>query len=43
VIVEDGIIYLMGLLTKTEAEYAADVASSISGAQEVVKVFEYID
>lgn len=43
VIVEDGIIYLMGLLTKTEADYAAGVASSISGAQEVVKVFEYID
>ncbi|MGS2717726.1 BON domain-containing protein [Eionea flava] len=43
VIVEDGVIYLMGLLTQTEAEYASGVASSISGAQEVVKVFEYVD
>ncbi|MFT7387918.1 MAG: osmotically-inducible protein OsmY [Candidatus Endobugula sp.] len=42
VIVEDGVVYLMGLLTQTEADYVASVASSITGVQEVVKVFEYI-
>jgi osmotically-inducible protein OsmY len=42
VIVEDGVVYLMGLLTQTEADYASSVASSITGVQEVVKVFEYI-
>jgi len=42
VIVEDGVVYLMGLLTQTEADYVSSVASSITGVQEVVKVFEYI-
>lgn len=41
--VEDGVIYLMGLMTKTEADYVTNVASNIGGIQEVVKVFEYID
>jgi osmotically-inducible protein OsmY len=42
VIVEDGVVYLMGLLTQTEAEHATEVASTITGVQEVVKVFEYV-
>ena len=35
-------IYLMGVLTQSEADYAAEVTSQVSGVQEVVKVFEYI-
>lgn len=42
VIVEDGVVYLMGLLTQTEADYVTGVASTIVGVQEVVKVFKYI-
>jgi osmotically-inducible protein OsmY len=42
VIVEDGVVYLMGLATHTEAEYITNVTSNIAGIQAVVKVFEYI-
>lgn len=43
VVTEDGVVYLMGLLSRVEAEKAADVARSTSGVQKVVRVFEYID
>lgn len=42
VIVEDGVVYLMGLLTQSEADYITNIASNIGGVQEVVKVFEYL-
>lgn len=43
IIIEDGVLYLMGILTQTEANYVTNVSSNIAGIQEVVKVFEYID
>lgn len=43
VITENGVIYLMGLVTQTEADRAATVAQHTGGAQRVVKAFEYID
>ncbi|WP_346837162.1 BON domain-containing protein [Microbulbifer sp. SAOS-129_SWC] len=43
VVTENGVIYLMGLLTRAEAERAADVTRSIGGVQKVVKAVEYID
>ncbi|MCW8125608.1 BON domain-containing protein [Microbulbifer halophilus] len=43
VITENGVIYLMGLLTRAEAERAAEVTRSIGGVQKVVKAVEYID
>tara|TARA_B110000444_G_C18757197_1_gene555727 strand:+ start:331 stop:903 length:573 start_codon:yes stop_codon:yes gene_type:complete len=43
VVTENGIAYLMGLLTKAEGERVIDVASSIYGVQKVVRLFEYID
>ena len=39
---EDGIVYLMGLVTRSEGDAAASVASTTSGVRKVVKVFEYI-
>ncbi len=42
VVTEDGVVYLMGLLSRTEAEKAADVVSTIGGVQKVVKAVEYI-
>jgi osmotically-inducible protein OsmY len=42
IIVEDGVVYLMGIATQAEADYATEVTSNIAGIQEVVKVFEYI-
>lgn len=43
VVSEGGVVYLMGLVKRQEAEDAAAIASTTSGVQRVVKVFEYID
>ena len=40
---KDGSVYLMGLVSRAEAEAATNVARQVSGVQRVVKVFEYID
>jgi osmotically-inducible protein OsmY len=41
VVTERGIVYLMGLVNKKEADDATDIARTISGVQKVVRVFEY--
>jgi osmotically-inducible protein OsmY len=43
VVTENGVVYLMGLVTRKEANAAAEVASTTSGVKKVVKVFEYTD
>jgi len=43
VVTENGVVYLMGLVTYAEADLAVRVASNASGIQRIVKVFEYID
>ena len=43
VVTEDGIVYLLGLLTRDEADAAVDVARQVYGVQKIVKVFEYIN
>jgi len=43
VITEDGVVYLMGLVTRKEGDAAAEVASTTTGVRKVVKVFEYMD
>ncbi len=43
VVTENGVIYLMGLVTQREAEKAATIAQDTDGAQRIVKAFEYID
>jgi osmotically-inducible protein OsmY len=40
---EDGVVYLMGLVTRREADEASRVAASTSGVKRVVRVFEYIN
>jgi osmotically-inducible protein OsmY len=42
VVTEDGVVYLMGLVTAEEARRIADKAAGISGVQRVVKLFEII-
>jgi len=42
VVTERGVVYLMGRVTETEANVAANVARSVGGVQKVVKVFEII-
>ena len=43
VITENGSVYLMGLVTRAEADAATEIARKVSGVQRVVKVFEYIE
>ena len=43
VITENGIVYLMGLVTQQEANLASNAVQGVSGVQKIVKVFEYID
>ena len=43
IVTENGTIYLMGLVSRAEAESAAQTAATTGGAQRVVKVFEYLD
>ncbi len=41
VVSEAGTVYLLGLVTKPEADLAAQIASQTAGVQRVVKLFEY--
>jgi osmotically-inducible protein OsmY len=41
VVTEAGVVYLMGIVSKQEADDAADIASTTGGVQKVVKLFEY--
>lgn len=43
VVSENSTVFLMGLVTRAEAESAAQTAATSNGARRVVKVFEYID
>ncbi len=43
VVTEDGVVYLMGLLTHNEADFAVKRARGVFGVQKIVKVFEYIN
>ncbi|MEC9224009.1 MAG: BON domain-containing protein [Pseudomonadota bacterium] len=42
VVAENGAVYLMGLISQTEGDNAANLARNISGVTKVVKVFEYV-
>ena len=42
VVTQRGIVYLMGIVTRSEGDAAAQIASTTSGVVRVVKVFEYI-
>ena len=43
IVVENGTVYLMGLISEMEGDNAANVARNVSGVSRVVKVFEYIN
>ena len=42
VVTEGSTVYLMGMVTRKEADDAVDIARSIEGVEKVVKVFEYV-
>ena len=43
VVTENSIVYLLGLVTKQEAEAATEIARTTSGVQKVVRVFEFLN
>lgn len=43
VITVSGVVYLMGLVTSSEADAITAIASNTRGASKIVRVFEYID
>lgn len=43
IVTEDGVVYLMGQVTKEEADAAVDIARNTAGVTKVVKVFEYLN
>jgi osmotically-inducible protein OsmY len=43
IVTENGVVYLMGLVTQEEANRAVDLVSTTGGVTKVVRVFEYID
>ncbi|MDX1593615.1 MAG: BON domain-containing protein [Gammaproteobacteria bacterium] len=43
VVTESGSVYLMGLVTRAEAQAAIEEARRVGGVQRVVNVFEYVD
>lgn len=42
VVTEDSVVYLMGVVTREQAQLAVDVARQVNGVRKVVKVFRYI-
>ena len=43
VVTENGTVYLMGIVNRSEADAATDVTSTSQGVQRVVRMFEYLD
>lgn len=43
VLTENGVVYLMGMVPRSEAERAADIASATTGVQKVVLAIEYTE
>ncbi len=40
---ENGVVYLMGKVSRDQARYAVDVAQTVFGVSKIVKVFDYTD
>jgi len=43
VVTENGVVYLMGLITRHDSDRATEIARQTGGVQKVVKLFEYTD
>lgn len=42
IVTENGVVYLMGIVTQEQASLSVDVARRINGVRKVVKIFQYI-
>lgn len=43
VVTENGVVYLLGILSRAEASRATAVVQEVNGVQKIVRLFEYID
>lgn len=43
VLTENGVVYLMGSVTRAQADATIAVASNVYGVQKIVKVFKYVE
>lgn len=43
VVTENGVVYLMGIVSRSQADIAVNIARQVSGVQKVVKIFQYDD
>lgn len=43
VVTENGVVYLLGKVTRKEADNAVEITRTTGGVQKVVKLFEYLD
>ena len=43
VITENGEVFLLGNVTQSQGDSAAEIASKVTGVQKVVKVFKYLN
>lgn len=41
VVTENGVVYLMGIVSREQADTAVEIARQVSGVQKVVKIFQY--
>lgn len=42
VVTENGVVYLMGLVSQAEADRAINIIRAVPGVQRIIKVFEYV-
>ncbi|MBF1216284.1 MAG: BON domain-containing protein, partial [Haemophilus parainfluenzae] len=43
VITENGEVFLLGNVTQSQGDSAAEIASKVTGVQKVIKVFKYLN
>ena len=43
VITEAGVVYLMGLISENQSDWAVDIVRQIDGVKKIVKIIEYTD
>ena len=43
VITENGVVFMLGVVSRQQAQLAANLVQGVSGVQKIVKLFEYVD
>ncbi|MFT0211245.1 BON domain-containing protein [Pseudomonas sp. F1_0610] len=43
ILTENGVVYLLGILTRAEAARVTSAVQEVAGVQKIVRVFEYVD